>query len=122
MEQLLVRKNKGQGLVEYALIIVLMAIVVIVALQALGPTVGNVFSTITDTLIYPGVIQSASANATGGIVTITVTVSQPTTINITGSVTGGGPCSGTCQFTFPDPGGGAAAVTATDGGTKSVSW
>lgn len=39
-------KEKGQGLVEYALILVLVAIVVIVILALLGPAVGNVFSNI----------------------------------------------------------------------------
>jgi len=37
-------KEKGQGLVEYALILVLVAIVVIAILAILGPTIGNVFS------------------------------------------------------------------------------
>ena len=36
-------KEKGQGLVEYALILVLVAIVVIVALTALGPIIGRYF-------------------------------------------------------------------------------
>ena len=35
---------KGQGLVEYALILVLVAVVVIVVLSLLGPAIGNVFS------------------------------------------------------------------------------
>ncbi len=39
-------KEKGQGLVEYALILVLVAVVVIVVMQILGPTIGNVFSEI----------------------------------------------------------------------------
>jgi pilus assembly protein Flp/PilA len=39
-------KEKGQGLVEYALILVLVAIVVIVILALLGPAIGNVFSAI----------------------------------------------------------------------------
>jgi pilus assembly protein Flp/PilA len=39
-------KEKGQGLVEYALILVLVAIVVIVILAILGPAIGNVFSDI----------------------------------------------------------------------------
>ena len=39
------RKQKGQGLVEYALILVLVAIVVIAALMILGPIIGNTFST-----------------------------------------------------------------------------
>lgn len=40
------RDNTGQGLVEYALILVLVAVVVIVVLAILGPTIGNVFSNI----------------------------------------------------------------------------
>ena len=47
---LLARKEKGQGLVEYALIIVLVSIVVIAALTILGPRISNVFNTISDTL------------------------------------------------------------------------
>jgi pilus assembly protein Flp/PilA len=38
--------QKGQGLVEYALILVLVAVVVIVVLSLLGPAIGNVFSEI----------------------------------------------------------------------------
>lgn len=43
-------KEKGQGLVEYALILVLVAIVVIAALMVLGPVIGNVFSKINSSL------------------------------------------------------------------------
>jgi len=42
--------EEGQGLVEYALILVLVAIVVIAILSVLGPQVGNVFSQITSGL------------------------------------------------------------------------
>lgn len=42
--------EKGQGLVEYALILVLVAVVVLIVLQILGPTIGNVFSTIVSSL------------------------------------------------------------------------
>jgi pilus assembly protein Flp/PilA len=42
----LVLNNKGQGLVEYALILVLVALVVIVILALLGPAVGTIFSNI----------------------------------------------------------------------------
>lgn len=37
---------KGQGLVEYALILVFVAVVVIVVLALLGPAVGNAFSNV----------------------------------------------------------------------------
>jgi len=40
-------KEKGQGLVEYALILVLIAIVVILVLTALGTRVQQIFSEIT---------------------------------------------------------------------------
>jgi len=38
--------RRGQGLVEYALILVLVAVVVIVVLAVLGPAIGAVFSNI----------------------------------------------------------------------------
>jgi pilus assembly protein Flp/PilA len=43
---LFVPQEKGQGLVEYALILVLVVLVVIVVLALLGPAIGNVFSNI----------------------------------------------------------------------------
>ncbi len=43
-------KEKGQGLVEYALILVLVAIVVIAVLTLLGPIISNVFATINSAL------------------------------------------------------------------------
>jgi len=38
--------EKGQGLVEYALILVLVAMVVLAILLLLGPVIGNTFSAI----------------------------------------------------------------------------
>jgi len=43
-------KEQGQGLVEYAIIIVLVALVVIAIMRLLGPTVGNTFSSISSSL------------------------------------------------------------------------
>ncbi len=67
--------ESGQGLIEYALILVLVAVVVIAILLLLGPTVGNVFSNVVRNLertgIMPGsgstdvvVITKADYNAT----------------------------------------------------------
>jgi pilus assembly protein Flp/PilA len=42
------RSSKGQGLVEYALILVLVAIVVIAVLLLLGPQIGNMFSRVNN--------------------------------------------------------------------------
>ena len=43
-------KEKGQGLVEYALILVLVSVVVLAVLLILGPIIGNVFTEINSTL------------------------------------------------------------------------
>jgi pilus assembly protein Flp/PilA len=42
--------ERGQGMVEYALILVLIAIVVIVILQVVGQQVNNVFSNVSNGL------------------------------------------------------------------------
>jgi pilus assembly protein Flp/PilA len=43
-------QERGQGLVEYAIIVVLVAVVVIAIVRMLGPKVGNIFSTINSSL------------------------------------------------------------------------
>ena len=50
---LFLQREEGQGLVEYALILVLVAIVVIAILTLLGPQIGNVFSRISNALVQP---------------------------------------------------------------------
>lgn len=54
-------KEKGQGLVEYAIILSLVAITVIAVMRVMGPKVCNTFSTINSSL--PG--SSSSANCGG---------------------------------------------------------
>jgi pilus assembly protein Flp/PilA len=46
----LFHRDRGQGLVEYALIIALVAIVVIGILILLGPAIGSIFSNIKQAL------------------------------------------------------------------------
>jgi pilus assembly protein Flp/PilA len=46
VDLLFVVRQRGQGLVEYALILVLVALIVIVILALLGPAIGNIFSNI----------------------------------------------------------------------------
>lgn len=43
-------REQGQGLVEYALILVMVALVVIAILAILGPQIANVFSRVTSGL------------------------------------------------------------------------
>jgi pilus assembly protein Flp/PilA len=118
------QQEKAQGLVEYALILVLVAIVVIGILLLLGPVVGNVFSNVTQTLLNPGgstgPLVSVSAERTGfgdgNDVDVTVVVSRNTTVTL--SSTGGTPpspfaCSGTCTKTVLAVGDAAGTVTAT---------
>lgn len=55
-------KEKGQGLVEYALILVLVAIVVIVILALLGPAIKGIFGDISCTLKYPSRVTTTGGN------------------------------------------------------------
>lgn len=43
-----VRNEEGQGMAEYALILALVAIIVIIALTVLGPTIGNKINEVSD--------------------------------------------------------------------------
>lgn len=86
-------REEGQGLVEYALILVLVAIVVIAILLLLGPVVGQVFSNIVVNL------QTGGGRGSG------LTVSFKGTPSIIESPSGLG-----CQYTASVP------VLATQGG------
>ena len=50
MLQRLLTREKGQGLVEYALILLLITIVVIVALMLIGPRVSAMFGSVYNSL------------------------------------------------------------------------
>jgi len=50
VEKKLVRSESGQGMVEYALILVLVSIVVIVILLTMGNQIKNVFSNVVTAL------------------------------------------------------------------------
>lgn len=129
------RREEGQGLVEYALILVLVAIVVIAILLQLGPELRLAFGKVTAVLQGAGVITSsgaitnvsASYSAGGGFgnpprVTVTVTVSTPTHVTLTGD--GGlsfeGDCGGTCNHTFTNPPPTGSVVVTDDSGGQGV--
>jgi pilus assembly protein Flp/PilA len=59
------RREEGQGLVEYALILVLVALVIIAALVLLGGRLQNIFGTINTQLNPTNVAATANAAATG---------------------------------------------------------
>ena len=48
--QTFIKREEGQGLVEYGLIIFLVAIVIIAILVLLGPQIGSIFSGITGSI------------------------------------------------------------------------
>jgi pilus assembly protein Flp/PilA len=58
------RRQEGQGLVEYALILVLVALVIIAALVLLGGRLQNIFGTINTQLDPTNVAVTAAAAAT----------------------------------------------------------
>ncbi|MCX8061644.1 MAG: pilus assembly protein [Anaerolineales bacterium] len=41
------QNEKGQGLIEYGMIIILVAVIVIVVVFLLGPAIGNMYSQVT---------------------------------------------------------------------------
>jgi pilus assembly protein Flp/PilA len=43
-------EERGQGLTEYAIILALVALVVIVVVRLFGPKIGNTFSTISSSM------------------------------------------------------------------------
>ncbi len=110
----LIRSEKGQGLVEYALILVLVAIVVLAVLLLLGPTVGNVFSNVVANLqrFSGGASYTVTLNGTPGVsrqntglgcnyqVTVPVRATQ-----------GGNPVSGASV---------SASITILNGGTSLI--
>lgn len=121
----LIDRRRGQGLVEYALIVVLVAVVVILALSALGPEAGDVFSRIASTLNVFGPLVSVSASRSGhdngNSVDVAVTVSESTTVTVTDSQSGQSitmACDEACHGTIYGVGFNAGKVTATAGGSS----
>ena len=118
-------QEQGQGLVEYALLLTLVAIVVMGILAILGPQVGDVFSRVTAALSSPSednpltdVRAGRTGHGFGNDVVVTVTVSQNTTVTVTDSQSGQSfsmSCSSSCQHTFTGVGHHSGTVTATAG-------
>ena len=134
--------QEGQGLVEYALILVLVAVVVIASLLVLGPTVAQAYCKVVGALqpgscaantasSSNGVITSVSANRTGGgngnDVVVTITVSSNTSVTVSDSQSGGtagATCASSCSVTLSGVGqnAGTVTVTATAGGSLSAGY
>jgi pilus assembly protein Flp/PilA len=124
---------RGQGLVEYALILVLVAIVVIASLLLLGPSVGNVFSGLVDqleSLSGTGSIASIGTSVSSGVVVVTVTVSpSPSSVTLSlqagsGTIQGLNPknCTGTCNFTISGQSAHGTVRATGGGGFRNATW
>ena len=108
------QREKGQGLVEYALILVLMAIVVVAVLLLLGPQIRQAFVRIALELEFPGqfsgpsvYVQSISLAASANCNPIT---GQCTNVQATATVSlvdgDGNPVSAETYVYFDNEGGG----------------
>ncbi len=111
--------EQGQGLVEYALILVLVSIVVIAILLLLGPVVGNVFSNVTTTL------RTAAAGGSATSLTVTsITIDNYTfqDIGLGGRANINIHWSASCQNGLGEPVGCSVSVTCSlAGGTPPTS-
>jgi Flp pilus assembly pilin Flp len=132
MNEPVTQHQKGQGLVEYALILALVAVGAISGLVVLGPVVGGVFGQVAENLepvvgvslaaASEGPIVDVSARRTGfgygNDVVVRVTVSESTTVTATDSQSGRSAtfsCSDTCQDTITGVGPDAGTISATVG-------
>jgi pilus assembly protein Flp/PilA len=125
-------QEKGQGLVEYALILVLIAVVVIAILLNLGPAVAQVYCRITNSLqpgscVSGGVIASYQATKIGSSLHVNVTVSQNATItvNVPGKPSQSQSCTpSSCpQLTFGSiSGSGSGTITSSAGDNVTFSY
>lgn len=116
------RKEEGQGLVEYALLIVLVAIVIIVILSLMGRTVTTVFAQ-----VYAGlngqalngtgteyVVTGVGGSAVGAPPSCTVSISATVVVFEDGQLAGAGKgVSGTASW--PSGGGPVSGITDSSG-------
>jgi pilus assembly protein Flp/PilA len=118
-------REEGQGLVEYALILVLVAIVVIAILLVLGPQISDVYCRVANAL-QPGscgalsVVSATSVETSPGKYKLTVVVSLAETADVTlnaeGKTQTESSCSSPCSLTVNNvPASGSFKVTALGG-------
>ena len=114
------RSQRGQGLVEYAFILALVALAIIVAVGLLGPSIGNIFATVNGAI---NMDVKASAQRSGSHdrdVSVQVTVRQPTSLTLVLVRTGASrseTCSSTCTYTFSKVGDDSGTIQVIAGST-----
>ena len=125
--KLIPRREEGQGLVEYALSLVLVAIVVIAILLLLGPQVASVYTRVAIVLNggNPGVITSFTTSVSGGgikTLTVNVTVSEAGNVTLkSDGKTATAACTTSCTVSVSGvPGSGDFSLSSAAGG--SLNW
>jgi pilus assembly protein Flp/PilA len=132
-------REEGQGLVEYALILVLVAIVVIAILLQLGPVISDAFCKVTDVL-QPGSCDTGVITITSGPtvtdlgmgsgpykVSMTIEVAEPTngvTLSAGGQTSAPVNCNTTCSLEVNNVPSGSGTFTISAGslGSKSGTY
>jgi hypothetical protein len=114
--------QQGQGLVEYAVILVLVVIGVVISLMSFSITIGNVlYNPIIEQFDKGpllGIIAQRAGYGNGNDVIVTITVSGTTSVTVTDSQSGqtvSTACTGTCQVTLIGVGHEHGTVTVTGG-------
>ena len=119
------RLEKGQGLVEYALILVLVAIVMMAVLLVLGPAVRQVYANVACSLDLGSDISGVTVEGAPPELTFTVHVRRATTLTFSGEVSQTDTCNGgSCSYTFSSlpTGGGEISITANQGCEILHTW
>lgn len=123
-------KEKGQGLVEYALLIVLVAVVVLGILMLLGPTISNAYGRIIAALsggvISNVTVDSVTSGGSGYTLNVTVSVVKASSVTLaSGGKSAPGNCSPpSCSIAVSGLSSehGSFTVTAAEGGQFSGSY
>lgn len=100
------RLEKGQGLVEYAMILVLVAIVVVAALALLGPKVGQIYNQVVLAIQYPDLGFSATTTRSADDVNVRITSNYEISLDLrnpANSFSISDSCEGTCNYQLPAP-------------------
>lgn len=120
-------REEGQGLLEYALVISLIAVVVLVAMWQMGPAINQQLCLVAGSLQKGvcGPIWSVGVDNSGPV-TIVVEVAETVDVTVSSSAGSVSPtsqaCNGTCTFTVTGASSGDAVVSAPGSPNWVVRW
>jgi pilus assembly protein Flp/PilA len=115
--------ESGQGLVEYALVLTLVAVVVIGILTFLGPMVANVYANIGETLDGGPITQISVVRDRGqshhAVVSVTVSQETQVTFELAGQ-SKTKTCTDTCEHVFNKAPDGTGQITIKAGDDEAL--